>query len=232
MEHLNHKTLRLTDASALKNKIEGIVERKDQKHPLDRKVQFLLDVRGYLYLNQIRGNYIEFGSFHSEMQYAAFHVLDKIKVADFYIGVDIFTGEPDPDSVEQNAMPVMAAGDFSVDFNQVNSMIEELMGPKGVIIKGDFRDENVLEKCNHYSPLALAVVDCNLLSSLQKGLEHSLRNLVNGGVLFVDDYYTNFGGGIPRIPDMVCDVAKQNGRRLIEHGFYPPFAKSFIVCQA
>ncbi len=227
---LEHKSYRYESQQAVIDEIDALAEQLDQKHPLERKVRFLLDIRGYLYLNRICGNYIEFGSFKSEMQYAAFKILDGTGAITAYLGLDIFTGEPDLNPHEATAMPVTASGDFSCDFEQVQQFVQQNMAGKGELIRGDFREKTLLQKCDAFAPFNIAVIDCNLLSSLEVATRYALQNLTDGGLLFFDDYFTNFGQGVPRIPRMVQRLAAVSGRKLLEHGFYPPFAKSFIVC--
>jgi hypothetical protein len=106
------------------------------------------------------------------------------------------------------------------------------LGKKGVLIRGDFRNQAVLEACHPYAPFNVTVVDCNILSSLEASIRYSLTHLIDGGVLFVDDYLSNFGQGVPRVPNMLRQLATECNRRLYRHGFYAPFAQSFIVCSS
>ena len=226
---LDNKNRRLHPAKIIAELDEQITN-LDQKHPLERKIKFLLDVRGYLFLNQICGSYVEFGSFMSEMQVAAYKILDGTGTIDRYVGLDIFSGEPALSDEEAAAMPVTQPGDFSCDFAEVQKFVAENLGERGQIIKGDFRQEEILRQCNPFAPFNLAVIDCNLLSSLEAATAYVLPGMSDGGLLFFDDYFTNFGQGNPRIPRMVESLAAVAGKKLLPHGFYPPFAKSFIVC--
>ena len=53
--------------------LNNIVERLDQKHPLDRKIQFFLDIRGLLKVNNMVGSYVEYGCFLGETVYNEKH---------------------------------------------------------------------------------------------------------------------------------------------------------------
>lgn len=226
---LDHKSTKLEPAKICDD-LDDQIARLDQKHPLERKIKFLLDVRGYLYLNQICGNYVEFGSFMSEMQVAAHKILQGTGTIERYVGLDIFSGEPALSVAETVAMPVTQAGDFSCDFHEVEKFVHDNLKEKGVLIQGDFRQKAVLRSCNPFAPFNLAVIDCNLLSSLEAATAYVLAKMTDGGILFFDDYFTNFGQGVPRIPRMVESLAAVAGKELLPHGFYPPFAKSFVVC--
>ena len=67
-------------------------DRLDQMHPLERKIKFLLDTRGYIKVNNIKGSYLEFGSYKSEMQYCAYKILEKTDCISSYVGLDTFQG--------------------------------------------------------------------------------------------------------------------------------------------
>ena len=59
MSNLNHKEL--ADGihfHNVKKEIDSLILDLEQKHYLQRKVQFLLDVRGYIKVNNIVGDYV------------------------------------------------------------------------------------------------------------------------------------------------------------------------------
>lgn len=230
-EKLDNKKMSSQDRDTLDSAIAEMKERLDQRHPIERKVKFFLDVRGYLKLNAIKGNYIEFGSFRSWTQYAAFKVLEETQMIDGYVGLDAFIGEPSPTTDEALHMPVMAAGDFLCPYEEVLNFVESSFNGKGHIIRGDFREANILKEAEVYTPISLAVVDCNLVSSLEASTRFVMENAVPGCVIFIDDYYTNFGQGQAVVADMCSRLAADTGWRLIDHSFYPPFAKSFILAR-
>lgn len=226
---LDNKNYKYKSKETLIKKIQELASMLDQDHHMERKLNFLLDIRGFLYLNQLKGSYIEFGSFRSEMHYAAYHILDSTKLIDKYIGLDTFEGEPEMNDKEIAAMPITKKGQFTTSLDEVQEFVQKYMKKKGVLIKGDFRRKSVLKQCDAYAPFNVSIVDCNLLTSLESSLRYSFANIIPGGLLFVDDYFSNFSDGKPRIPDLVNQLAKKAKKRLITHSFYPPFAKSFIV---
>lgn len=204
-------------------------ERLDQKHPLERKINFLLDIRGYLKVNNIKGSYIEFGSYESEMQYCAYRILNSTGLVENYVGLDTFEGEPKLTEEEAESMPYVGEGSFASNLKEIEKFVENNIGKAGKLIQGDFRKKEVLSMCDQYTPINVAVIDCNLESSISASLDYIIKNIVPGAVLFVDDFYTNFGKGDPLIHDMINQKLQNSNYRLIDHGFYPPFAKSFIL---
>lgn len=213
-----------TDYITIIQDINKLIKQIDQKHYLERKVKFLLDIRGYLKTNAISGSYVEFGSYKSEMQYSAFRILNNSANLTSYVGLDTFEGEPDKNSIDKSITYFDSKGDFSCNYEQVKKFVEKNVGKKGIVIKGDFRDKKILLQLNNYLPIAISIIDCNLLSSVKSSMDFTLRNIVNGGIIFFDDFFYN-----TEIMKAVKKELIKQPYEIIEHNFYPPFAKSFMV---
>ena len=69
IKRLDHKEINYASNFDKSEEISRICGLFDQIHPLQRKVKFLLDIRGYIKVNDLKGDYVEFGSYQSEMQY-------------------------------------------------------------------------------------------------------------------------------------------------------------------
>lgn len=213
------------------SEINDTIKRLDAKSSIERKIKFLLDVRGYFKVNQINGSYVEFGSFDSKMHYAAFSVLEKTKCFEKYIGLDTFNGEPKFEEIDSNNL-FEIEGDFSCDFDDVKNFINSRLGEKGFLVKGDFRKECTIKKINQNlknSSINLAVIDCNLLSSFRSALKITLKNIKSGGIVYLDDIFTNISNGETVIYDEFFKIIKSKKYKAIDHGFYAPFAKSYII---
>ena len=220
-----------------KYKYEGQVEdildyhcdRLEQKHPLERKIKFLLDIRGYLKVNKIKGSYFEFGCFEAKTMYCAHKILECTSLINDYVGLDTFEGEPKMSMTENRLIPFVNEGSFASNIESVQSFVDKNIGKKGHLVQGDFRKKEIIEKCDKFGPISVAFVDCNILSSISSSLEYILKNIVHGGIIFIDDYYTNFAEGKANVNDLVLSKFKSSNFELIEHGFYYPFGRSFIV---
>jgi hypothetical protein len=103
------------------------------------------------------------------------------------------------------------------------------VGDRLELIKGDFRDPGVHARLNSIGSIALAAVDCNLLSSIEAALDACLPKIVSGGMLFMDDLFVNMAKG--RCETMECLEARAaaHGRRLMMYQTYPPCARAFLV---
>jgi hypothetical protein len=213
------------------SEIISSIKRLDVKSSIDRKIKFLLDVRGYYKVNQIKGSYVEFGSFDSKMHYAAYSILDKTNCFNNFIGLDTFEGEPKFEDIDiDNSFE--SEGDFNCNFQEVSDFVSSHFGSKGCLIKGDFREKNTINKIESKlksSNINLSVIDCNLLSSFRSALEITLDKICSGGIIYLDDIFTNLSNGNPVIHDEFFKMVKYKKCKAIEHGFYAPFAKSYII---
>src|SRR4051812_29657083 len=98
LEHLTYESVDIFDIAKDLDRLSSTL---DQRHRLQRKIQFFLDIRGYFVINKIKGNYVEFGVYRGEMMYGAFSVLGKTGALKNYIGLDTFEGEPEPTDRER-----------------------------------------------------------------------------------------------------------------------------------
>ena len=204
--------------------IDKLIDDLDQKHRIQRKIQFLLDVRGFLHVNKITGSYHEFGLYNGHMLYSAHRVLGDIITR--YCGFDTFEGEPDFSDQEASFSPYLSKGDYSCSLNQVTNFLSHI---DPILIKGDFRVSSVLDQISSLPDPSIVVVDCNILSSVESALRISLKNIVPFGFLFVDDYFTIRDSSSFVLRDLLFNISEHYGRRLTPFMTYPPFSKAFIV---
>ena len=233
MKNLDHKNLgRNLSFSQTKRDIDLLVDDLEQRHYLQRKVKFLLDTRGYLKVNNIKGSYVEFGSFKSEMQYAAFTILEETGCIKKYVGLDSFEGEIKLSEKDVLHNSYESSDDFLCNYENVQSFVSREIGKKGHLVKGDFRKKMIQEEFRSVSgPISVAVLDCNFISSTRAALKLLSESAVPGCVIFLDDYFTNFRRGIPAIPNLVNDFFDNTDLCMLDLGFYPPFAKSFLLVE-
>ena len=135
-KELDHKNCTSQESNRLAANIRNLCIELEQKSYMHRKVQFLLDIRGYLKLNSIKGNYVEFGSYKSEFQYAAYNILENIDVIDNYIGLDTFTGEPKLTKSDKLVFPTLFETDFDSSYKKTKLFVEQYLKGKGKLIKG------------------------------------------------------------------------------------------------
>ena len=226
---LNHKKYENKPISDVANELSALAKDLDQKHRMQRKIQFFLDIRGYFIVNQIQGCYVEFGVYRGEMTFCAIDILDETRCISHYFGLDTFEGEPELSEPERAANPCVEEGGYSGDYDETLKFLQKFAGNRVTLIKGDFRKDDVLGKMDCKEPIALCVIDCNLLSSIKKSIEYSLSRMRPAGVIFIDDFFVNMHLGTCEVLNILEEEAKRNNIRLIDFNTYAPSAKAFIV---
>ena len=226
LDHENHESL---THGATVNAIKELVLELDQKHFLERKVKFLLDIRGYLKLNNINGNYVEFGSYKSEMQYAAYEILNSTHTIDKYIGLDTFKGEPTLRMKDKVHSVHLQKEQFSASHEETEEFVKKYLGDSGFLIKGDFRHKRVMSKLDSFEDFNVVVIDCNLLSSIEAALDYIIPRTTPGGLIFIDDFYVNCSQGKMVTEKVFSKILKKHKKKASKHSFYAPFAHSFII---
>jgi len=206
------------------NDIDRLIDSLDQKHALQRKCQFLLDIRGYIKENKIFGNYVEFGSYLSRTSYIASKIFPEINI----IQCDLFDQNNTTKLItyKQDEPFINHTNDyFKVSLKDIQQFQTKFNG-KGVVIDGDFRDISVQKQILKEGPYSICILDCNFLSSIEAALETFINAASPGAVIFFDDYFLNLKKGNPLIGEMLKKFKNFN---FYEHGFYAPFGKSFIL---
>ena len=214
---------------SVSNDIAALADNLDHRHRQQRKLQFLLDIRGHLAMNRPKGDYVEFGLYRGEMMYGAHYVLDHLGLIQRYIGFDSFAGEPTMTPSEEARLPFIRSGDYKADEAETRSFLGRVIGEERLkLVVGDFRvtDQRRGEPAN---PVVVGVVDCNLESSIEAALSSLLPHIVTGGVLFLDDYFLNLTPVGPWHEQLLETMSERFGRRLIEFKTYPPCARAFLV---
>lgn len=210
--------------SDMQRSIDAYVEEISEKHRLHRKIQFLLDIRGLFIINRIKGIYVEFGVFRGEMMYSAAKILSPH--ISKYIGLDTFTGLPEPDREDSKLFVYKTAGFMSSPKKVAEQMMEQF---DFCFIEGDFRKQKTLEEYkNKASKISLLIIDCNWPSSINVALKASAPFLQHGSVVFLDDYFA--GTRHRNFHDQI--LAEEGGEynvKFIEFKTYPPSARAYIV---
>ena len=173
------------DFSSIKRSINKSIINLSEKNRIERKIKFLLDIRGILVLNGIKGDYVEWGVYKGEMMFAAAKILSK--QIDRFVGLDTFIGLPNPDGDDQEYYTYESEGGYESSMNYTKKMME---GFKYELIVGDFR-ETTKEFDDKVSDISVAALDCNWPSSLKIAFDKSVEKMLPGSLMYIDDYYFN-----------------------------------------
>lgn len=226
---MNESSIKVNKFKRVTDELDTLCVTLDQQHRMHRKVQFLLDVRGYFITNKIEGLYIEFGCYQGEMMYSAWRVLEKTACFHQYIGLDTFEGEPSLTNEERQHNPHTQEGEFTAYYEQTQDFLGQYLKNKVSLIRGDFREESVLMQLKINEPkVALAVIDCNLLSSIEASIDYVVPRLKPGAMLFVDDYFFNMHSGISNVDEYLKSAEDKYQGYFKEYKTYAPFARAFV----
>jgi len=209
-----------------KKKINLLIKELDHKHRIQRKLQFLLDVRGYYIVNKIKGDYVELGLYKGEMLYAAHSIFSKQYDFIRYIGLDTFCGAPSPAAVDK-INKYISKNSYSETLVKVNKDLNHITNLE--LIRGDFRHEQIKKTFNALSPsVSLAVIDCNWITSIEASLSLSFKHMLNGSILYIDDMYISQSEGFV-IKQTMYELADKFSLELEPYTYYPPFGRAFFV---
>lgn len=198
------------------------------------KYLFLQKAFDFIYGNQINGSFFEFGCHKARtFRFALRESIIKNMQMEFY-AFDSFQGLPDHKN-NKSQSPWYLKGFLKTELNNFEKLISKYRKYRKInIIKGFYKDslnlklKNSLKKKN--TQVSFINLDCDLMKSVSESLNFSLDFIVNGSVLYVDDYYSTFKGD-PRkgIPKTVLYTLKK--KRI----YYEPwhsvgsFGKSFLL---
>lgn len=211
-------------AAYMRDSISRYIGYLEEGHRLHRKIKFLLDIRGLLIINKIKGDYVEFGVYRGEMMFAASRVLAP-NISRF-IGLDTFGGLPQPHDGDEDIFVFKSEGFMTAP----RELAEEMMvDADSHFIEGDFRDEGVQERLRELNPrISVLSIDCNWPSSVKKALHAGAPYLHHGSIVFLDDYFAgvhhrNFHD------EVLAEIAEQENFLVVEFATYPPSARAFIL---
>ena len=214
----------MAEHELLQQSIDEYIDILSEKHRLHRKIRFLLDIRGLLVINKLKGDYVEFGVYRGEMMYAAARILGQH--IDTFIGLDTFQGLPEPQEEDEAIFVFEKPGFMAAPKESAATLMKDY---NTVLIEGDFRKKELLDTFKaEVSQISVLVVDANWPSSVEAALTASYSYLQSGSILFMDDYFVgtqhaNFNDSI------IENISKASGLIFSEFMTYPPCARAFLV---
>ena len=137
-----------------------------------------------LWIDQIKGDYIEFGIFTASSFKHTINTenrIDKNNNTLFY-GLDSFEGFP------ENSHPFFQDKNFKSNFKKVKKL-EKRFSPNVYIFKGYFSDLLTKEKkLIEVENLKFVYIDCDLYISAIDPIDYIIPRLVKGSYIMIDDF--------------------------------------------
>ena len=109
--------------------------------------------------------------------------------------------------------------------------VSEMMeGYPHELVKGDFRKDDVQKniRASLGDVVSVLSIDCNWPTSVEASLELTADKLVNGSIVYFDDYYVGTRSGDYMKPIM-DKIQEKYGVRFLDFHVYPPCARAFVI---
>lgn len=203
------------------------------------KLEFYDKAFDYIYNNDHNGDYFEFGV-HKARTFNMALIISKIKSIkmNFY-AFDSFKGLPNlrtydgGDNLKDNKKYIP----FSLKTTEkiFDKLIKKNISRRKIIkIKGFYKDslnKDLIKKFNKEKIKASFIcVDCDLGKSIMESLNFSFKFMINGCILYIDDFF-NLASGDPKnmLDKIIKKLAKKNHKTLIDWHLIGSFGKSYLV---
>ena len=198
------------------------------------KLKFFQRAFDFLYGNNIDGSYFEFGCHRARtFRFALRETIIKNMNMDFY-AFDSFQGLPDhKNNFEQNAWHLK--GMLKTELKNFEKHISKYRKNKRIeIIKGFYNDSLTPKLKKKFQKKKINVsfinIDCDLENSVKDSLDFALNFIVNGTVLYIDDYYTTYKGDTRKgIPMIVSKLINKHRLHFETWHLVGGFGKSFLL---
>ena len=179
------------------------------------KYYFFQKAYDFLLANNISGSYFEFGCHRARtFRFALRESIIKNIKQDFY-AFDSFQGLPDEkNNFQQNKN--FLAGFLKTNKNSFLKLISKYRNYRNIsVYEGFYQDILNKKLINKFQgdkiKTSFINIDCDLEKSVRDSLNFSLKFIVNGTILYVDEYYSIFNGDPRRgNPKAVTELLKKN----------------------
>lgn len=199
-----------------------------------QKYLFYQKAFDFLYGNNIDGSYFEFGCHRARtFRFALRESIIKNMNMDFF-AFDSFQGLPDhKNNFKQNAWHLK--GLLKTELKNFKKLISKYKQHKKIdIIKGFYNKSLTLKLKREFQKRDIKAsfinIDCDLETSVKESLDYALNFVVNGTVLYIDDYYTTYKGDTRKgIPTVVSKLIKKHKLHFENWHLVGGFGKSFLL---
>lgn len=203
------------------------------------KFEFYDKAFDYIYNNHHNGDYFEFG-IHKARTFNMALIISKIKdiKMNFY-AFDSFKGLPDlnnqggKDNLKENKNYI--PGSLKTTEKDFDNLCKKNIFRRKIIkIKGFYRsslNNHLIQKFHKEKIRASFVcIDCDLSASIIDSLNFSFKFMINGCVLYIDDFF-NLHSGNPKnnLNKTIQKLAKKNNKTLVDWHLIGSFGKSYLV---
>lgn len=199
------------------------------------KIEMLKKAFWHCELEQIEGDYFEFGVFEGMSLMAAIKISDKMggpRLNRKFFGFDSFD-EGFKYFNERDVHPFFKEGDFKSSFKKVSQRLKNFKNVR--LVKGYFeesiKDKDVSLVCGS-TKCAILFIDCDLMGPAYIALNFIKPILQVGSVIVLDDYYAYKGNPELGTSGALCTFLKENPNiRLRQYCKYGYGGDSFMITE-
>lgn len=201
------------------------------------KLSFYQQAFDFLYSQEIKGDYFEFGSHKVRTFRMALTEARKKNFTDMnFYAFDSFDGSPDFGELNNEHGKIYKAGELSTSVESFMNTIKEhgLFVNQVYTIKG-FYEKSLNDECKitlklKNSKIALVTLDCSFYDSFVAAFNFIEDFLQEGTILYIDDYRVTYKGnptqGVPKAFKEFEKKSQYKFEPFLDIGW---FGKSFIV---
>jgi len=182
----------------------------------------------FAFLEQIEGDYLEFGTYEGTSLIAAFESDKKFRTAGTpprtFWGFDSFEGFKYFDS--QDRHPFFKEGEFASGYEQTQRRIAKHFKDraKWQLVKGYFEDTLQHKTASEFEidKISVALIDCDLGTPALLALNFMAPALQNGTILILDDFFAYGGSQKSGVAGAFLQFQRQHQhlvfRRILDYG--------------
>ena len=189
---------------------------------------FLWDAREFISVNDISGDYYEFGLAKCRTFMKAMKILSPY--VQHYHGFDSFKGLPDFEEGDEHPGWLPGAMNRGGDAKYFEDYMIRQRFDKSLFTLTEGFFEETLPNYTPSRKASVLFIDCDIVSSLKTVLEFIPRVLQDGTLVYFDDLFTyraNPRTGQQKTFTDFCSM--QTDYEFHEFARYPPFAKAFVA---
>lgn len=198
------------------------------------KYSFFENALDYIYANNIKGDYFEFGVHKARTFRFFLDIANKKNLKMNCFAFDSFKGFPDYKTNEEENLN-WKPNTLQTNKNLFKKLVKDFINDRKLnIVEGFYHDSLNQNLVNEYKKKNVKTsfinLDCDLVKSVEDSLNFSLNFITEGTVLYVDEYYVSYKGNPKKgIPKLLSNIFKKKKINYTKWKSVGSFGQSFLL---
>ena len=198
------------------------------------KYSFFENALDYIYANNIKGDYFEFGVHKARTFRFFLDIANKKNLKMNCSAFDSFKGFPDYKTNEEENLN-WKPNTLQTNKNLFKKLVKDFINDRKLnIVEGFYHDSLNQNLVNEYKKKNVKTsfinLDCDLVKSVEDSLNFSLNFITEGTVLYVDEYYVSYKGNPKKgIPKLLSNIFKKKKINYTKWKSVGSFGQSFLL---